>query len=149
VRNQQDFWAGLLFLVCGLGFAGGATRYPLGSSAQPGPGYFPLGLGLLLALLGAFMLFRALTIEADGGGRVGAWAWRPLIVIVGAVAVFGWALPHLGLFVAIPLLVIGAALAGEEFRWQEALVNAVVLTSASWLIFNQGLQLRLPLWPAA
>ena len=93
IKSERDFWAGLMFLAVGIAFAWGATTYNFGSSARPGPGYFPFGLGVLLSLLGALELFKALTIESEGGDPIGDWAWKPLGVIVGAVAVFGWALP--------------------------------------------------------
>jgi hypothetical protein len=70
-----------------------------------------------------------------------------LLVITGAVAGFGWALPHLGMFVALPLLVIGSALAGDEFKIRDALINSVVLTIGSWVIFIWGLKLTIPLLP--
>ena len=148
IKSQRDFWSGLMFVAVGLAFAWGATNYSFGQSARPGPGYFPLGLGVLLALLGAAVLFKALTIETEGGDPVGAFAWKPLGFIVGTVAVFGWALPHLGMVVALPILVVLAALAGDEFHWGEALLNAAILTVGSWVIFIWGLNLTIPLWPS-
>lgn len=149
IKSERDFWAGMMFLVVGVAFAwGSAANYNFGSSARPGPAYFPFGLGVLLALLGALELFKALTIESEGGDPIGAVAWKPLLVIVGSVASFGWALPHLGLFIALPLLVIVSAVAGDEFHWKDALINAIVLTVGSWFIFIYGLKLVLPLYPA-
>ena len=148
IKSQKDFFAGLMFLVVGLSFAFGATHYNFGSSAKPGPGYFPFGLGLLLALLGCMVLFTALSIERDGGDRIGFIAWRPLIVIVGSIALFGLALPRLGLICTLPLLVLLSSLAGDEFRLRDALINAALLTVGSWGIFIWGLKLQMPLWPA-
>ena len=45
-------------------------------------------------------------------------------------------------------LVVVAALAGEEFHWKDALINAAVLTVGSWFIFIWGLKLTIPLWPS-
>ena len=148
IKSQRDFWSGLLFLAVGLGFAWGATFYRLGDSAQPGPGFFPLGLGLLTALLGLAILFKALSVERADGDPVGAIAWRPLVAIVGAVVLFGWTLPHLGLALALPLLVVVSALGGSEFRWREVLASALVLTVLSWAIFIWGLKLPIALLPA-
>ena len=53
IKSRRDFWSGLMFLVTGAAFAWGATIYSFGNSARPGPGYFPFGLGILLAILGA------------------------------------------------------------------------------------------------
>jgi hypothetical protein len=148
IKSQRDFWSGLMFIVVGIGFAWGATFYSFGSSARPGPGYFPFGLGILLAVLGAIVLFKALTIAVEGGDPIGSVAWKPLLYIVGTVTVFGWTLPHLGMVVALPMLVVIAARAGDEFHWGEALANAAVLTAGSWLIFVYGLSLTIPLWPS-
>jgi len=147
IKSQKDFWSGLMFIAVGVAFAWGSTSYHFGSSAKPGPAYFPFGLGVLMAVLGALVLFKALTLEVEGGDRIGAWSWKPLLIIIGAVALFGWAIPHLGMFVALPVLVIGAALAGNEFQWKDALINAVVLTAGSWVIFIWGLKLTIPLLP--
>jgi len=147
IKSEKDFWSGLMFIVVGLGFAWGATEYNFGSSARPGPAYFPFGLGVLMAVLGAMVLFKALTFEVEGGDKIGAWAWRPLLIIVVAVAGFGVILPKLGMIISLPLLVFVAAQAGDEFRWKEALVNAAVITLMSWGIFIKGLSLTIPLWP--
>lgn len=148
IKSEKDFWSGLMFMLVGVGFAIGALNYNFGSSARPGPAYFPFGLGVLTAVLGALLLFKALTIESEGGDKIGAWAWKPLGVIVGAVATFGWILPHLGMVIALPILVIVSALAGDEFHIKDAIINAIVLTIGSWVIFIWGLNLIIPLWPS-
>lgn len=148
IHSQKDFWSGLMFLLVGLGFAWGATSYSFGSSARPGPGYFPLGLGLLLAVFGVIVLMKGLAKQSTDGEPIGGIAWRPIAWVIAAVAVFGFALPGLGMMVAVPLLVLMSSLAGDEFKLTEVLINIVVLTVGSWLIFIKGLALVIPLWPA-
>ena len=53
IKSQRDFWSGLMFVATGIVFTVGATNYSLGTSARPGPGYFPLILSVIMALLGA------------------------------------------------------------------------------------------------
>jgi hypothetical protein len=148
IKSQKDFWSGLMFIVVGAGFSAGALSYSFGSSARPGPGYFPFGLGLLLAILGLMVLFNSLTIETEDGEPIGGIAWRPLLIIVASIAVFGFLLPKLGMVISLPLLVLATATASREFHWKDALINAVVLTIFSWVIFIWGLSLTIPLWPA-
>lgn len=148
IKSQRDFWSGIMFIVVGLGFAWGATNYSMGSSARPGPGYFPLGLGFLLAILGAAVLVKALTADTADGEPIGDFAWRPLALIVLGVVVFGLALPKLGMVIALPLLVLIASYAGDEFHLGEVALNSVILTIGSWVIFIWGLNLTIPLWPA-
>ncbi|MBB3196190.1 tripartite tricarboxylate transporter TctB family protein [Roseateles terrae] len=148
IKSQRDFWSGLLFVIVGVAFASGSLiHYSFGSSARPGPGYFPFGLGVLLALLGAAVLFKALTIESEGGQPIGSIAWRPLLIVVGAIALFGFALPRLGLAITLPVLIIVSSMASDEFRWRDAVLSSVVLTVGSWAIFVKGLSLVIPVWP--
>jgi hypothetical protein len=147
IKSQRDFWSGLMFIVVGVVFAVGATNYSMGSSARPGPGYFPLILSVLMAILGGFVLFKSLTIEVEGGDPIGHVAWRPLLVIVAAIAVFGLALPRLGLVITVPILILMTSLAGDEFKWKGVLATAIVLTVGSWAIFVLGLKLVIPMWP--
>jgi hypothetical protein len=147
IKSEKDFWSGVMFIVIGLGFAWGATNYSFGSSARPGPAYFPFGLGILLAVLGAIVLVKALLADTRGGDKIEPWPWKPWIVILGAVVMFGFALPRLGMIVTLPLLIGVASLASGEFRLKEVVINAVVLTLGCWLVFIKGLSLTIPLWP--
>lgn len=147
IKSQKDFWSGVMFVGVGAGFAWGALNYTFGSSARPGPGYFPFGLGVLLALLGAFTLFESLTIDTEDGDPVGAIAWKPLLIIVAVLAGFGFLLPRLGLVISLPLLVFIISLAGDEFHWKDALLNAAILLALSWVVFIKGLSLTIPVWP--
>jgi Tripartite tricarboxylate transporter TctB family len=147
IKSHQDFWSGLMFIATGLGFAAGATNYSFGTSARPGPGYFPFGLGVLLAVLGALVLFKSLTVESEGGDPVGTIGWKPLGLIVLAVVLFGLALPRLGMIISLPLLIFISSLAGDEFKLKEVVINIVILTFFSWLVFIKGLNLVIPLWP--
>ena len=149
IKSQRDFWSGLMFLGVGAAFAIGSLEYSFGNSARPGPAYFPFGLGVLMALLGGMVLFTSLTKEshAPDGDPIGAFAWRPVVIILGAVAMFGFLLPRLGMFITLPLLVFISAMASEEFTVKGALINAVVLTVMSWGIFSKGLGLTIPLLP--
>ena len=148
IKSQRDFWSGLMFLVTGAGFAVGATSYSMGTSARPGAGYFPLILSVILTIMGAVVLFEALTIETEDGEPIGDIAWRPLIVIVVAITVFGILLPRMGMLVTVPILIIMVSFAGDEFGWIGVIVSSVVLTAFAWLVFIKGLGLTIPLFPS-
>jgi hypothetical protein len=143
-----DFWSGVVFLVVGMAFAVGAAEYRLGTSARPGPGFFPLGLGVLLALVGLTVLVGALGREADQNERVAPPVWRPLLVVVSAVFAAGFLLPRAGMLLTLPLVIVLTALASSEFKLREALGLAAVLTMGSWLLFVVGLKLRIPVMPS-
>ena len=166
IKSERDFWSGVMFLVVGVAFAIGAMNYSMGPncpagapcatslyarftqlSAHPGAGYFPLGLSVILAVIGAVILFESLTIETEDGEPVGGVAWRPLVVITVAIALFGAMLERLGLFISIPVLIVIVSFAGDEFRWRGVLTSAAILTAFSWAIFIWGLKLTIPTLP--
>ena len=166
IKSERDFWSGLMFIAVGIGFAIGATNYSMGApckagepcetslyarftqlSAHPGAGYFPLGLSILLTVLGAIVLFKALTIEVEGGDPVGRIAWRPLVVVVLSISVFGLTIESLGLLLAVPILIGLVSLAGDEFRWKGVVITAVSLTAFAWAVFVWGLKLTMPVLP--
>jgi hypothetical protein len=147
IKSQRDFWSGLMFVLVGIGFAWGATNYSFGAAARPGPGYFPFGLGILLAFLGAFTLFESLVVETDDGEPIGRWAFKPLFIIMFSVVLFGILLPRLGMILSLPILIVMSSLASDEFHWKDVIVSIFVLTLGSWLIFIYGLKLVIPVWP--
>ena len=156
LKNQKDFFSGLLFMAIGVGFAWSASHYTIGNAAKMGPGYFPLLLGALLTVLGGVLVFKALVFETEDGGRIGPWAWRPVVFIVLANLVFGVliggmssvGIPPMGLVLAIFVVTILSAKASSEFRWKEVLVLALVLATGSYLTFVVLLKLQLAIWPA-
>lgn len=148
IRSQRDFVSGIVLVVVGAAFAIGATNYDFGSASRPGPGYFPFGLGILLAVLGLVIFYTSLSRECSDGDRIGNIPWRPLICIVGALVVFGFALPRLGFLISFPAMIIITSAGSREFAWRDALLNAVFLTALSCGLFVYGLQLNIPLWPA-
>jgi cation:H+ antiporter len=101
----------------------------------------------ILAVLGLFVLFKGLTFEVRGGDKIGGWPFKPWLIILGAVVIFGLALPRLGMIITLPLLIAISSFASGEFRWKEVLINVVVLTLGCWLVFIKGLNLTIPVWP--
>lgn len=166
IKSERDFWSGFVFVVAGVAFAVGATHYDMGPacpgddactaslwarfsqlSAQPGAGYFPLCLGVLLALVGALVLFKALAFESEGGDAIGGLAWRPLLAVVGAIVAFAALLEPIGLVGSVPVLVGISSLADDGRRWKGVLAAAALLTPAAGLLVR-FLKLAVPLWPA-
>jgi len=156
IKSQKDFFSGLLFIAVGIAFAWGATSYKVGEAARMGPGYFPLWLGILMAVVGIAVTFTALTIETEDGDRIGKFAWRPLFFVILSNLMFGVllgglpsiGLPYMGLSAAIIALTFIAALASNEFNFKEVLILAIVLAVSCYLTFIVALKLQFPAWPA-
>ena len=156
IGSQKDFLSGLMFIIVGSSFAVGATNYTVGSASRMGPGYFPLLLGILLALLGLIVTIISFRRNVPGGDPVGAIAWRPLGFVLGANLAFGVllvglpsiGLPAFGLIVAIFGLVIISSYARPNASLKEALILSTILSIGSYVGFVYLLNLQFPVWPA-
>ena len=144
-----------MFLVMGIAFAWGATNYNVGDAARMGPGYFPLLLGTVMALIGLLITIKALVVKSGDGNKMGPWAWRPLCYIIGANFVFGLllagvrelSLPAFGLIVAIYALTFIASMAQANWKFLRTFYLATVLAIGSYLVFVMALALQFPVWP--
>lgn len=144
IRHPKDFYAGLLFMAFGVGALVVGSNYPLGTAARMGPGYFPRILGILLVSLGLILALRALKTD---GLKVPRFQWRPLLLVLGSVVLFGFIVAHLGLLASTIILIFTASMASHEFRWKEALVSGVFFALLAIAVFILGLKLQLPIWP--
>jgi hypothetical protein len=147
IKSRKDFVSGLAMIVTGVAFAIGATNYKFGTNHQPGPGYFPFGLGIILSILGLIVLVTSLKKGPANGDPIGKFPWRPLFFVVGSVVFFASTLTIIGFVISFPLMIIFCSFGGPEFRWRDALLNATLLTVFSYLVFIAGLKLTIPVWP--
>lgn len=143
IRNPKDFWAGLSYFVIGLGAVILAQDYKMGTAFKMGPGYFPVVLGGLLALIGVVSVARSLVSD---GEPIGRFALKGLLLVIGGMLLTGFLFRKAGLVVVLPLLIMITSYASIKFRWKISLALAVGLTAFCVLVFAYGLGLPLPLF---
>lgn len=144
IRNPKDFLAGLIFVAFGTAAIVLGSDYPLGTAARMGPGYFPRILGILLIVLGGLLVFRAARVS---GARIPPFRWRPTLIVLGSVVLFGAIVRPVGVALSTVILIVTASAASHEFRPRESLVAGVLLAALAVGVFVVGLQLQLPIWP--
>jgi uncharacterized membrane protein len=147
IRNQRDFGAGIMYMVIGLFFTIVATRYPMGTAAKMGPGYFPFWLGILMTLIGLLVLVKSMGAKA-AIESIPKFNWKIITQITGSVVLYALLLPRMGFLVAIVVLVLVSVSASKEFTWKGSLINAAFLVSFTYSVFVVGLKLQFPLLPA-
>ena len=144
IRHPKDFYSGILFIATGVGAIVIGSNYTLGTAARMGPGYFPRILGIMLITLGAVLALRALRLQGD---PIPAFKWRPTLIVLGSVVVFGLVVQQLGLMISTVGLIVGSSAASHEFRWKEALASGIFFALLAIGVFVLGLKLQLPIWP--
>ena len=122
----RDILSGLIFVGFGAAFGYAATGYPLGTAFRMGPGYFPLVLAGLMALLGVLIVAKGVTAAA-AEGEIGPVPWRGVVLILAALVYFGACIRGLGL---VPSL-FGAALLSALASRRNGPVSALVIAAGA------------------
>jgi len=153
-RMTKDHVGGALLLVAGIAVVVAGAGYGMGSLRQMGSGFFPVVLGVLLALIGVALLFSARRAAGDGAQEPPAEMahlagpvvqWRGWLCIVGAAAAFVVLGEHGGLVPASFAAVFIAAMGDRGNGVRAAAGLAAALTALGVLVFHYGLHLLLPL----
>ena len=149
IHHRKNFVAGVLFLLIGVGFAYASAQYRLGSAGRMGPGYFPLVLGCLLALLGSGVILGAVrgTPDAEDGGVIGAFNLRSLGAIVLATILFALLVRPTGLLVSVGVVAFVSSFATADARLRVAFFNVVIQMIIAYGVFHYLLGLQIPLLP--
>lgn len=143
-KDTKDIVGGLAMTALGLFAAGyGYTEYELGELTRMGPGYFPLGLGLLMAAMGLLIAIPAFFRE----GEPIHVEWKTFGLVVVSIGVFALLLKVLGLILATVVAVFISSLADNDMTWRARGIVAVSIAFVTWLVFGFGLSMVLPMWP--
>jgi ABC-type transport system involved in cytochrome c biogenesis permease subunit len=140
---SKNFLSGLLLALAGIAFAYFGTEYRIGTPGSMGPGFLPVLLGCMLAVLGGIVIVGALI---NPGPQVEEFPLRPLIILTIGVVLFGLLLKTIGLFLGLVMLTVVSGLAGREFKLGFSLILGAAIAAASSLLFVQALGLNVPIW---
>ncbi|MCL4767343.1 MAG: tripartite tricarboxylate transporter TctB family protein [Hyphomicrobiaceae bacterium] len=144
IKAPRDFAAGCLFILIAAFFLWFGRNLSIGSSSFMEAGYFPRLASIVLAILGLMAIASSLRFDGPG---LSAWAWRPLLVLSGSVAVFGLLIPRAGLIITTLVVIAIAAATGRRLGWREFIGLAIALVALMVAIFHYGLNLPVPVWP--
>ncbi len=147
MRPGISHWAGDALIGLALA-AGGAVLaalawpIPRGEVGNPGPGFLPLALAILLVALGIGCVLRAAMARES---RAVTLAERKAVICIAALAGAALGFVPLGFVptVAAFLAVLFAVLA--RLRWWTAAPAGCAASLALWLVFDKALGLALPM----
>ncbi len=122
-----------------------SSKFPFGSFDNPGPGFLPLSVGIILFLL-SFILFIQTLLKGEEGRKI-LWtkgATARVLLILASLVVYGILLESLGfmlmtfLLMGFLLLVIGS----------QRILLAILISLASsigcYAVFQLWLEVQLP-----
>ena len=135
--------AAAVALLVSLGYLGLALQLPAGTRAQPGPGLFPLLVGIALVMTAAVHGLGVTLAPPPPAASVSTGARRRVLAVLGAFVGFGLLLPRVG-YLAAALVFVAAALRQLGASWRLALLVAALAATASHLVFVLVLDVPLP-----
>jgi hypothetical protein len=141
-RSRRDLVAGVIFIAIAAGFAWEGSHYELGRALRMGPGFMPLLLAALLAVLGGSVI--AAGLRQEGEETIGGVPWKAILLVLISLAIFGYGAPRLGLVPIAFLCSFVIALASANNGVVSALAIGVLLAALSWLVIKIGLAVSLP-----
>ena len=145
--KHADLISGIFLLMVGLLLSVGSFSYPIGRITNPGIGFFPFILGLLLILLSLMLLGRSRSSSLcqerasppflSGGWKKGAYTISVLLLATFLFETMGYLLTLFFLMVSLMF--------GAEFKGLKKIVFiALLVTGSVYLVFVLLLKQPLP-----
>jgi putative tricarboxylic transport membrane protein len=141
--NDKDVASGLMFLAIGIFSLMLSLQFDFGTTARPGPGFFPTVLSTLLTAISLLVVGNALRTPIEYYAR---FVWRPFIFITLGVVTFALLVDSFGLVPSVLLASLIATFAKPAFGTTARLITAVSLSAFSAFLFIGLLGLPIAIW---
>ncbi len=146
--KKVDQWSGIVLLIIAVLICWGAGTLPYGNIHNPGPGFFPLWLGIILGVLSIGLIVKT-TTQKENVGYVKEFLsekirWVKVFFVIIALILYGILIDYLGfliitfLFMAFLLRFVGLQ------SWKTVIGWALIGSIGCYLIFEVLIKLRLP-----
>jgi putative tricarboxylic transport membrane protein len=143
--RRADIASSLFWMVMGGFVAWSGWDLELGAANDPGSGFLLFWVGMIMLGLAGAVLLEAL--RAPAGPVRALWAgarWSKVVLVLAALAAYGWALPRLGFILTTSLVLVFLFKVVEPQRWSVAIGGALASALIAHLVFKVWLGAQLP-----
>jgi hypothetical protein len=150
MMKYRDTVSQLFWLVIGLGFSIWAlTSYKIGSLTQPGPGFLPLALGIILILLSLILFVGQIMKKTPDAGKAAlhkasSGGWKKVVYTILVLMVAAFFFERVGYLLTFFVLMVLLMKAGERQSWKRILLTALLTTGCVYVVFVLLLKVQLP-----
>jgi putative tricarboxylic transport membrane protein len=147
--KDANFLAGIALACLGIYILHTASRWTLFNVEGPGPGFFPVGYGLLMLGLSLVLIYQrvtapvdtrprpAATVEDRSGSVAALLSWVAIIASVPLMWLLGFVIGF-GLFILFIVKVVFGR------SWRTSLVTAAAIIAGLYIVFPVLLSAPLP-----
>jgi hypothetical protein len=123
-----------------------ASRLDMGEMSAPGPGFFPLSLGVAMGIFALIASYQAIQTKRSSGVTVRKERvrWWNILVIFGAVVGYALSVGKLGFLINTFLLITLLLKVVEPQSWKASILGGLITAVASELVFNVILKAQIP-----
>jgi hypothetical protein len=142
-RPEKDVIGALFWLAVGVFFAVGGIKLNPGTLRNPGPGFLPLVMSLLLICFSLFVVAKELLRPERFLSGI---RWKSQISIVASVFFYGLLLDVIGFLLStfiLMFILFGLRFSGKK-RWLIVFFYAAATALAGWLVFSVALNVPFP-----
>jgi len=146
--KKADQWSGLVLIIIAGLICWRASSMPYGSIRNPGPGFYPLWLGILLGAM-SIGLILMVTRQKEGARNLrdiltGEIRWVKILLVIVALILYGVLMDYVGFLILTFLLLAFLLRAIEPQSWKAVIGWALFGSIGSYLVFEIWMKLRLP-----
>jgi len=146
--KKADQWSGLVLLILSGLICWGAILLPYGNIRNPGPGFFPLSLGIILGGMAIGLIWKTTRqkegVRTPGGIRAEKVRWEKVLWALVALVLYAALMDFLGFLIATLFLMAFLLRFIEPQNWRTVFLWTLVGSLGSYVIFELWMKLRLP-----
>lgn len=147
--RKNDLISSLFFSVCGLLITVGSLRMPIGRLGEPGPGFLPLTVGILLALMSLTLFINSLRLKMTDQKVFGLDRKEQFRVFTTSLSliIYAVALRPLGFVLVTFILLVFLFRVIGKLNWKISIAGPILTTLFFYLLFDVWLEVQFPMGP--
>lgn len=146
--KKADQWSGFAFLIIAALICLGAAKLPYGTIHSPGPGFFPLWIGILLGAMSIGLILKttrqtekAKTIRDLVSEKI---RWVKVLFVIISLILYGALIDYIGFLVITFIFMAFLLRIVDPQPWKKVIGWALVGSIGCYFIFEVWIKLRLP-----
>lgn len=145
--DKADRASGLFWLIFSVFISYQSYKLGLGILRQPGPGFLFFWTGIVVAILSLTVIVRSFRKRSPDKAKESVFArWNvtKIALVLLSLFLYAFLMERLGFLIVTLLLFLFLLGAIEKKRWSLVVSVSLIVTAASYLVFEIALQSQLP-----
>lgn len=146
--RKIDQWSGVVLLIVSACICWGSALLPYGNVHNPGPGFLPLWLGILLGAMSVGLIVQTSLRKEKGKMLRELLAekirWVKVLAALVALIFYAFSIDYLGFLIVTFIFIAFLMRFIDPQPWKTVILWALIGSVGSYLIFEVWLKLRLP-----